>query len=87
MKAMGTAMVTVALAVALAGPAVGFQCPLLIKQLADQVARLKPDDAKVKPARALIEEARKLHAEGSHAKAVAKADEAAKLLGIELARN
>jgi len=81
MKVLMMALILVA---ATAGPALAFQCPLLIKQLNDQVATLKPDDPKVKQARVLIEEAKKLHGEGSHAKSVAKAEEAAKLLGIEL---
>ncbi len=59
MRALAMAMVLVA------APAV--QCPLLIKQLNDQVATFKPDDPKVKQARVLIEEAKKLHGEGSHA--------------------
>jgi hypothetical protein len=79
----------VALAVLLAVAALpsrsrAFQCPLLIKQLTDQVSKLPPDDARVKQATPLIAEARKLHAEGSHAKSIAAADEAAKALGIQL---
>jgi hypothetical protein len=84
---MKTLVLTMALLTATAGPALAFQCPLLIKQLNDQVATLRPDDPRVKPARALIEEARKLHGEGSHAKSVSKADEAAKLLGIQLKKS
>ncbi len=80
------ALVIVALA-ALADPAWAFQCPLLIKQLNDQVAKLSATDPRAAQARALVEEAQKLHASGSHAKSVAKADEAAKVLGIELKKN
>lgn len=79
-------LVIVALAV-LAHPAWAFQCPLLIKQLNDQVAKLDATDPKAKQAKPLIEEAQKLHAAASHAKSVAKADEAAKVLGIELKKN
>jgi hypothetical protein len=80
--------VTVIVALALAAsPAMAFQCPLLIKQLKDQVATLGADDAKAKQARALIDEAQKLHTEASHARSVAKAEEAAKVLGIELKKN
>ncbi len=68
----------------LATSAVANQCPLLIKQLTDAMATMNPDDAKVKNARALVEQAKKLHAEGRHAESIAKADEAAKLLGVTL---
>jgi hypothetical protein len=68
----------------LATAAVANQCPLLIKQLTDAVATRGPDDARAKTARGLIEQARKLHAEGRHAASIAKADEAAKVLGITL---
>jgi hypothetical protein len=78
--------VIVALALA-ASPAIAFQCPLLIKQLKDQVARLGPGDPRAKQAQTLIDEAQKLHNEASHARSVAKAEEAAKLLGIELKKN
>jgi hypothetical protein len=84
---MRTAVVAILILLAsttLPGPAGAFQCPLLIKQLTDQVAKLPPDDARVKQATPLIAEARKLHAEGSHAKSIAAADEAAKALGIQL---
>lgn len=79
-------LVIVALAV-LADPAWAFQCPVLIKQLNDQVAKLGATDPMAKQAKPLIEEAQKLHAAGSHAKSVAKADEAAKVLGIGLKKN
>jgi hypothetical protein len=79
----GLVMAAVAI-VFLAAPAGAFQCPLLVKQLTDRVATLPPDDPKVKQAKPLIDEARKLHAEGSHAKSIAAAEEAAKVLGIQL---
>jgi hypothetical protein len=68
----------------LATSAAATQCPLLIKQLTDAMATMSADDAKVKTARELVEQARKLHAEGRHADSIAKADEAAKLLGVTL---
>ena len=71
-------------ALVLASPAQAFQCPLLIKQLNDEAAKLAPNDARLKKVRPLIDEARKLHAEGSHAKSIAAADEAARALGIQL---
>jgi hypothetical protein len=77
------ALVTVGL---LATTAVANQCPLLIKQLNDAVAARAPDDARARTARGLIEQARKLHAEGRHAESIAKADEAAKVLGITLTK-
>ncbi len=63
----------------LASPAMAFQCPLLIKQLNDAVAKKKADDPKVKQGKELIAEARKLHDTGKHAESIAKADEAANL--------
>jgi hypothetical protein len=68
----------------LATSATANQCPLLIKQLTDAMATMSGDDAKVKAARTLVEQAKKLHAEGRHAESIAKADEAAKLLGVTL---
>lgn len=68
-------------------PALAFQCPILIKQLNDQVAKLDANSPKVKQAKVLIEEAQKLHSSGNHASSVAKADEAAKVLGVELKKN
>jgi hypothetical protein len=68
-------------------PAAANQCPLLIKQLTDAMATMNAQDGKVKSARELVEQARKLHAEGRHADAIAKADEAAKLLGVTLKKS
>lgn len=81
---MRSATVALALLALLATSAAANQCPLLIKQLTDAVATRGPDDARTKTARDLIDQARKLHAEGRHAESIAKADEAAKLLGITL---
>ena len=83
MRSALIALLTVAL---LATAAAANQCPLLIKQLSDAVAARAPDDARARTARGLIEQARKLHAEGRHAESIAKADEAAKVLGITLTR-
>jgi hypothetical protein len=65
----------------MAGPALAFQCPLLIKQIEDATAG--KSDAASKKARETAAEAKKLHEAGKHAEAVAKAEEAAK--GINLA--
>jgi ABC-type microcin C transport system permease subunit YejE len=80
-KALVIAVVALAL---LASPAMANQCPLLIKQLNDAVAKMKVDDPKVKQGKELIAEAQKLHDGGKHADSVAKADEAAKVLGVTL---
>jgi len=65
-----------------AGPAFANQCPLLIKQIMDATAG-KTDDAS-KKAIALANEAKALHDAGKHAESIAKADEAAKVIGLQL---
>ena len=66
----------------LAGPAVAFQCPLLIKQIEDATAgKTDPASAKAKEQAA---EAKKLHEAGKHAESVAKAEEAAKSISLAL---
>lgn len=81
MKAFVIAVVALAL---LAGPALAFQCPLLIKQLNEAAAKMKADDPKVAEARGLIKAAQLLHEWGSHGDSVKMADEAAKALKVEL---
>jgi hypothetical protein len=66
-----------------AGPASAGQCPLLIKQLNEGIAKVS-DRAKADQARKLTAEAQKLHDGGKHAESVAKAEEAAKAAGITL---
>jgi len=80
-KALAIAVVALAL---LASPAIANQCPLLIKQLNDAVAKMKADDPKVKQGKELIAEAQKLHDGGKHSDSVATADQAAKVLGVTL---
>ena len=67
-------------AVLVAGPALAFQCPKLIKKLDDETA-IRFDEAaaaaKVKSA-----EAADLHAKGKHAEAEKTAQEGLKLLGM-----
>jgi hypothetical protein len=77
-------MLVMALAVLglVAGPAFANQCPLLIKQIMDATAG-KTDDAS-KKAVALANEAKALHDAGKHAESIAKADEAAKVIGLQL---
>ena len=67
-------------AVLVAGPALAFQCPKLIKKIEDETAlRYDPAaaDAKVKAA-----EAADLHAKGKHAEAEQAAKDGLKLLGM-----
>ena len=78
----------VALGVAIAfgaGVAGAGQCPLLIKQLNDGIAKVS-DAKKAEEAKKLVAEAQKLHDSGKHAESVAKADEAAKVAGITLTK-
>ena len=59
------------------------QCPLLIKQLKEGVAKVS--DAKKKAdVEKMIAEAEKLHADGKHAESVKKCEEAATAAGIKL---
>ena len=66
----------------LTGAALANQCPLLIKQIMDATAG-KTDEASQK-AVALANEAKALHDAGKHAESIAKADEAAKVIGLTL---
>ena len=79
MKKFAMALAVVGL---LAGPALANQCPLLVKQIQDATAG-KTDDASKKAA-AMANEAKALHEAGKHAEAVAKADEAAKVINLSL---
>jgi uncharacterized protein YxeA len=59
------------------------QCPLLIKQVKEGVAKVA--DTKTKAdVEQMIAEAQKLHDEGKHAESVEKAEEAAKAAGVKL---
>jgi hypothetical protein len=74
------ALVTV---VAFAGLAVAAECPLLVKQLGD--AKVS-DPKKAAEVKKLTAEAEQLHKDGKHADSVKKAEDAAKVAGIELKR-
>ncbi|MBI2524806.1 MAG: hypothetical protein HYV93_02370 [Candidatus Rokubacteria bacterium] len=74
---MALAMVAV-----MAGPALAFQCPLLIKQIEDATAG--KSDADSAKAKALVAEAKTLHGAGKHAESVAKAEEAAQAIKLTL---
>ena len=67
-------------AVLVAGEAMAFQCPKLVKKIEDEIAiRFDPasQDAKVKAAQAA-----ELHAKGNHAEAEKVAQEGLKILGM-----
>jgi len=80
---MKTIVIAVAALLFLAGPAVAGQCPTLIKQLNEAVDKTK-EEAKAKEAKVHIADAQKFHDSKQHADAVAKCDEAAKVLGVKL---
>lgn len=81
-KLMAVVAVVVAIAFG-ASLAEAGQCPLLIKQLKEGVAKVA-DAGKKAEVEKMIAEAQKLHEAGRHADSVAKCDEAAKLAGITL---
>ena len=66
-----------------AGMAAANTCPLLIKQLDDQLPKVT-DKAKHDQAKKLRDECEKLHKDGKHADSVKKCEEAAKVAGIKL---
>lgn len=79
-----------AILIALAGlflltsPAMAGQCPSLLKQLKEEVEKVKGDDEKVKKVKALMADAYKLHEAKNHLDSVQKCDETAGILGIGL---
>ncbi len=82
MKALAIGIIVVTF---VASPAMAFQCPLLIKQVNDAVDnRLAGEDLAGSKARRLAKEAEALHNEGKHTEAVAKAEEAAKVIRLDL---
>ena len=90
MRRLITTVATGALALGLtAGPALAGQCPTLIKQINDAAGNRF--DAAGNTAKALAAEAQMLHDEAvkmkqaaKHAESVAKAQEAAKAIGLTL---
>jgi len=66
-----------------AGVASASECPLLIKQLNDGIAKMS-DQTKATEAKKLVAEAQTLHDGGKHADSVKKAEEAAKVIGLTL---
>lgn len=79
---MKVLVIAVALLTLLVGPAMANQCPLLIKQISDAAGNRL--DAAGNTAKALAAEADALHKAGKHAESVAKAEEAAKAIGLKL---
>jgi hypothetical protein len=77
-----TLLIAMAVVVVTTGPALAFQCPLLIKQVQDATAG--KTDASSTKANELAAEAKKLHDSGKHAESVAKAEEAAKAINLTL---
>jgi hypothetical protein len=75
-------VMAVAMVAVLTGPAVAFQCPLLIKQIQDATAG--KNDESSRKAVALAGEAKALHDQGKHAESVAKAEEAAQVINLTL---
>lgn len=83
MRRLIMAVATGALGLVLsAGPALAFQCPTLIKQINDAAGNRF--DAGAASAKALAAQADALHKAGKHAESIAKADEAAKAMGLKL---
>ncbi len=86
MKPLVIAIVALALT---ASPAMAFNCAILIQYVSTAIAKMNADDATVKRAKGLIAEAERLHYRGepagygaSHTEAVAKAQEAGRILGL-----
>jgi len=79
---MKTLVMAIAMLVLSAGPALAYQCPLLIKQVMDATAG-KTDPASRK-AVALANEAKALHEAGKHDDSIKKAQEAAAAINLTL---
>jgi hypothetical protein len=77
-------VLSLAIVALMAWPALGAECPSLVKQVRDGLGN-RFDNAKYQ-ALALAAEAEKLHADGKHAESVAKAEEAAKVGAVKLTR-
>jgi hypothetical protein len=65
------------------GGALAYTCPLLVKQLDEQLPKVK-DAKKRAEAEKLTKECDSLHKEGKHSESVDKCMEAAKVAGIKL---
>ena len=79
-KLMAVIAVVVAFAFGATLVAGAEQCPLLIKELKERVAKLSDHNYKKERAQRLIAEAQKLHDEGKPADCVQKCEEAASSL-------
>lgn len=67
----------------IASPAGAFQCPMLINQANQAIAKLSSGDAKAMRAQELVAEAQRLHDAGQHGDSEKKANEALGLLGLK----
>ena len=79
-KLMAVIAVVVAFAFGATLVAEAEQCPLLIKELKERVAKLSDHNYKKERAQRLIAEAQKLHDDGKHADCVKKCEETASSL-------
>lgn len=66
----------------IASPALAFQCPALINQANEAMAKAKASDGKLTQAKDLVAHAQRLHDAGQHAESIKKANEALALLGV-----
>jgi len=73
-------LLIVAAILALGAPAYASNCPNLIRQANEQLAKLDQGSDKAKQAKALVGEADQLHKAGKHADSVQKAEEALAVL-------
>jgi|MudIll2142460700_1097286.scaffolds.fasta_scaffold870922_2 hypothetical protein len=80
MKTFAVVAVVTALVLAVGAPAYAFNCPNLIRQANEQIAKMDQNSDKVKQAKTLVAEADTLHKAGNHADSVKKAEEALALL-------
>ena len=80
MKKLVLFTVVTVMVLALGAPAFASQCPILIKQANEQMAKMDQNSAKVKRAKALVEEADRLHKAGNHPESEKKVQEALGLL-------
>ncbi|MBI2494584.1 MAG: hypothetical protein HYV94_21150 [Candidatus Rokubacteria bacterium] len=88
MKKLLMALVAVGL---MAGPAFAFRCPLLAKEVKDETSfRFDEESSRLEPlaqaADALASEAMMLHVAGKHVEAMAKMEQAFKLVGLAFQR-
>lgn len=79
---MKTMALTLVALLALAGPALANQCPMMIERIEAALARSPASEATRARVLALVAEGRALHDAGDHAASEAKLAEAMALLGL-----